>query len=148
MQVEVEVTVDGTKAAVWDVISNIENAVEVISGIDQIEVLEKPAEGLLGLKWRETRTLFGKTAVEVMWVTEVVDGQHYKAQAESHGSVYVSTMGVSGEDGQCRLTMTHETRPQTLLAKIMCYGMGFAFKGLMRKAVMKDLVDIKTRVEC
>ena len=60
MIVEAQVTINGSKAAIWAAITNIENAAEIISGIEKIEVLEKPANGLVGLRWRETRMLFGK----------------------------------------------------------------------------------------
>jgi carbon monoxide dehydrogenase subunit G len=52
MIVEAQVTINGSKAAIWAAITNIENASETISGIENIEVLEKPANGLVGLKWR------------------------------------------------------------------------------------------------
>ena len=50
MIVEARVTINGSKAAIWAAITNIENASETISGIENIEVLEKPANGLVGLK--------------------------------------------------------------------------------------------------
>jgi len=53
MIVEAQVTINGSKAAIWAAITNIENASETISGIENIEVLEKPANGLVGLRWRE-----------------------------------------------------------------------------------------------
>ncbi len=59
MIVEAQVTINGSKAAIWAAITNIENASETISGIENIEVLEKPANGLVGLRWRETRMLSG-----------------------------------------------------------------------------------------
>ena len=59
MIVEAQVTINGSKPAIWAAITNIENASETISGIENIEVLEKPANGLAGLKWRETRMLLG-----------------------------------------------------------------------------------------
>ena len=62
MIVEAQVTINGSKAAIWAAITNIENASETISGIENIEVLEQPATGLVGLKLRETRMLFGKPA--------------------------------------------------------------------------------------
>src|SRR5438046_817417 len=62
MIVEAQVTINGSKAAIWAAITNIENASETISGIEKIEVVEKPANGLVGLRWRETRMLFGKPA--------------------------------------------------------------------------------------
>ena len=47
MLVEVQVTINGSKAAVWAAITDIENAVDMIRGIEKIEVLEKPANGLV-----------------------------------------------------------------------------------------------------
>ena len=47
MVVEVQVTINGSRAAIWAAITNIENAAETISGIEKIEVLEKPATGLV-----------------------------------------------------------------------------------------------------
>jgi carbon monoxide dehydrogenase subunit G len=51
MIVEAQVTISGPKAAIWAAITDIENAAETVSGIEKIEVLEKPASGLVGLKW-------------------------------------------------------------------------------------------------
>src|SRR5262245_38373836 len=48
--VEAQVTINGSKAAVWAAITNIENASEIISGIQKIEIVEKPANGLVGLR--------------------------------------------------------------------------------------------------
>ena len=62
MIVEAQVTVSGSKAAIWAAITNNANASEISSGIENSEVLEKPANGLVGLRWRETRMLFGKPA--------------------------------------------------------------------------------------
>jgi len=41
MLVEAQVTINGSRAAIWAAITNIENASETISGIENIEVLEK-----------------------------------------------------------------------------------------------------------
>lgn len=43
MIVEVQVTINGSKAAIWPAITNIENASETISGIEKIEVPGPPA---------------------------------------------------------------------------------------------------------
>ena len=72
MIVEAQVSIDGSSAAIWAAITNIENAAAFISGIEKIEVVEKPAHGLVGLKWRESRTLFGKPAIAEKWITEAV----------------------------------------------------------------------------
>ena len=78
MIVEVQVTIHGSKAAIWTAVSDIENAAKIISGIEKIEVLEKPQSGLVGLRWRETRILFGKPATAEKWITEAAEGDFVK----------------------------------------------------------------------
>jgi len=92
MKLEAKVCIDGTKEQIWQVITDIENSVNIIQAIEEIEVLEKPAEGLVGLKWRETRTMFGQTATEVMWITDAKENEFYQTRAENHGAIYVSKL--------------------------------------------------------
>src|SRR5262245_5800786 len=113
MVVEAQVTINGSKEAIWAAITNIENASETISGIENIEVLEKPANGLVGLKWRETRTLFGKPATAEKWITDAAVNQFYKAKAESDGFVFICTKRISESSGGTTLTESHESKPQS-----------------------------------
>jgi len=146
MLVEAQVTVNGSKAAIWAAITNIENASEIISGIEDIEVLEKPANGLVGLRWRETRILFGKPATVEKWITDAAENEFYKTRAESDGFVFVSTMSISESGGSMTLTSSHETKPQGIVAKLQSLPMGL-FKGVAKKALVQDLNDYKSAVE-
>ena len=146
MIVEAQVTMNGSKAAIWAVITNIENASEICSGIDKIEILEKPTSGLVGLKWRETRMLFGKPAAVVKWITDVADNEFLQTRAEDGGFVFLTTKRLSESRGGITLTESHESKPQTLGAK-MSIPMLFLFKGVIRKALLQDLKDIKAAVE-
>lgn len=147
MIVEAQVTINGSKEAIWAVITDIENASKTVNGIEKVEVLEKPENGLVGLKWRETRTLFGKSAAEEMWITEAAENEFYKARAESHGFIYISTISISAQDGSNSLTMTHDSKPQGLVAKLLSIPMGIVFKVVAKKAFLQDLNDIKAAVE-
>ena len=147
MIVEAQVTINGSKAAVWAAITDIENASGTISGIEQIEVLEKPANGLVGLKWRETRKLFGKSASVDKWITDAAEGEFYKTKAEDGGFVYVTTKSISESIGGMTLTETHESRPRGFAAKAMSIPMGLLLKGVVRKYLLQDLNDIKAAVE-
>lgn len=147
MIVEAQVTINGSKAAIWAAITNIENAPDTISGIHKIEVLEKPANGLVGLKWRETRTLFGKPAVAEKWITDAAENEFYRTKAESDGFVFLCTKRISETSGGMTLTESHESRPQGIVATLMSIPMGLLFKGVARKAVLQDLNDIKAAVE-
>lgn len=146
MLVEVQVTINGSKAAVWAAITDIENASEIISGIESIEVLEKPANGLVGLRWRETRMLFGKPATAEKWITEAAENEFYKTRAESHGFVFLSTLSISESSGVVTLTSSHDSKPQGILTRLQAIPMGF-FKGVAKKALLQDLNDIKSAVE-
>lgn len=147
MIVEAQVTISGSKEAVWAAITSIENAAEIISGIESIEVLEKPANGLVGLKWRETRMLFGKPASADKWITEAAENELYKTRAEDNGFVFITTMRISESTGGISLTSCHESKPQGIVARLMSIPMVLLFKGAARKAILQDLNDIKSAVE-
>jgi len=146
MGVEAQVTINGSKAAVWAAITNIENAADIISGIENIEVLEKPANGLVGLRWRETRMYFGKPASVEKWITDVAENESYKTRAESDGFVFVTTMRISASDGGTTLTSSHDSHPQGIGARLRS-APRFLFKGVVKKALLRDLNDIKSAVE-
>ena len=147
MIVEAQVTINGSKAAIWAAITSIENASEIISGIENIEVLEKPASGLVGLKWRETRMLFGKPATADKWITDAAENVFYKTRAEDNGFVFLSTTSISeGGSGGLTLASSHDSRPRGVVARLMSIPM-FLFKGVAKKALLQDLNDIKVAVE-
>jgi hypothetical protein len=134
-------------AAIWAAITNIENASKIISGIEKIEILEKPANGLVGLKWRETRTLFGKPATADKWITDAAENEFYTTRAESDGFVFLSTTSISEGSGGITLTSSHDSQPQSTLARLLSVPMMFLFKGVAKKAILQDLNDIKSAVE-
>jgi hypothetical protein len=146
MLAEAQVTINGSRAAVWAAITDIENASETISGIENTEVLEKPASGLVGLKWRETRILFGKPATAEKWITDAVENEFYKTRAEDSGFVFLSTMSISEASGGITLTSSHDSKPQGIAARLKSIPMGL-FKSVVKKALVQDLNDIKFAVE-
>jgi hypothetical protein len=146
MIVEAQVAIDGSRAAVWAAITDIENAAETISGIENIEVLEKPANGIVGLRWRETRIYFGKPATVEKWITDAAENEFYETRAEDDGFVFLSTISISEGSGGVTLTSAHETRAQGIVAKLKSTPM-FLFKGVVKKALLQDLNEFKSAVE-
>jgi len=147
MFVEARVTIDGSRAATWAAITDIENAAELISGIEKVEILEKPANGLVGLRWRETRMLFGKPATAEKWITAAAENEFYETRAEDGGFVFLTTLRISEGSGGITLTSSHDSRPQGFGARLMSIPMGLLFKGVAKKAILQDLNDIKSAVE-
>lgn len=147
MIVDAQVTIQGSKAAIWAAITNIEDAAALLSGVEKIEVVTKPTDGLVGLRWRETRMLFGKPAAAEKWITEAAENEFYTTRAESDGFIFSSTIRISeGSDG-ITLTSSHVSEPQGLVARLMSIPMRLFFKGVAKRALLQDLTDIKSAVE-
>src|SRR3954463_12097685 len=109
MIVEASVAINESKSAVWAAITDIENAASIITGIKKIEVLEKPAAGLVGLRWKETRILFGDSATVEKWITDAAEREFYKTKAEDSGFVFLTTMRIAEHGGGVTLMSAHET---------------------------------------
>ena len=146
MLVEAQVTIHGPKAKIWAAITDIENASKTMSGIENIEVVEKPANGLVGFRWRETRMLFGKPATVEKWITDAAENEFYETRAEDSGFVFITTLRISEGNGGMTLTSSHDSKPQGIAARLKSTPM-FLFKGVARKALLQDLNDIKSAVE-
>jgi hypothetical protein len=146
MIVEAQITIKGNKTVVWTTITNISNAADIIGGVEKIEILNKPVIGLVGLKWRETRMYFGKPAAIDKWITDAVENKCYKTRAEMDGFIFLTIMTISESGDNVTLTSSHETQSQSFIAKLKSLPMIF-FKGMLKKAILQDLNDIKEAVE-
>lgn len=146
MTVEVQITINKNKTAVWTAITDIRHSAKFISGIEKIEMLSEPQNGLVGLKWRETRMYFGKPSAIEKWITDAVENNFFKTKAEMDGFIFITTISISENGDNIILTSSHETKSQGIIAKIKSLPMVF-FRGMLKKAIMKDLNDIKTAVE-
>ncbi len=147
MNVVVDIKIEKPKNLIWSAITDIENCSNMISSIIELNILNQPKTGIVGLKWEETRRMFGKEATEVMWVTESVENEYYCTRAESHGCVYTTKLSVN-DCGKCSLlTMSFTGEAQNLITKIISAGMNLFINNSMKKALRKDLEDIKQYVE-
>ena len=147
MAVKAEVLIDAPREKIWQVITDIENSVTTISGINRVTILEKPENGLVGLKWEEERTMFVQTATEVMWITEAEDNVYYQTRAERPNVVYISKLSLADEGEKTRLAMEFAAEISSLGMKIMSAITGIFFNKATRDALQKDLEDIKAVVE-
>lgn len=146
MIVEAQVAINASRAAIWAAITDIQNTAKILSGVENIEILERPASGLVGLKWRETRMLFGKPAAVDKWITDAAENEFYRTRAEDIGFVFLTKMSISESSGGVTLSSAHETKPQGIVARLKSLPMPL-FKGMMKKLILRDLNDIKAAVE-
>ena len=116
-------------------------------GINEVEILEKPKKGLVGLKWKETRTLFGKQLPRSCELRKQLRIYPTKTRAESQGAVYNTQLLLSEQNNTSIFTMSFDSEAQTFGTKTMSATMGSLFKNATKKALMQDLNDIKLAVK-
>ncbi|MBX2825378.1 MAG: SRPBCC family protein [Gammaproteobacteria bacterium] len=146
MSLSVSDTINAPREIVWSIITDLDGAQEIVSAITDLQVLERPDSGILGLKWQETRIMFGKEATETMWISDADIGHWYETTAENHGMIYHSKLALEESGEQTELSMSFVCKPQTLSAKIFSV-FSFLFNGTVRKAFAADLHDIKVHAE-
>jgi len=146
MTITVSEEINASRERIWNVITDIDSWADTISGIVSIEVINRPEAGVVGLKWREKRVLFGKEAVETMWIGAAEPNSWYETKAENHGAIYSTRLSLDDSSDKVVLTMTFSAKPTTITSKLMSV-MSFMFNGTMRKMMRKDLTDIRRAAE-
>jgi len=149
MNISVDIEIEKPLEVVWKNICNIKKADKMISAITRLKILEEPDEegSLLGLKWRETRKVFGKESDETMWIINYQHLSSYTTRAENHGAVYTSTLSVKEIGENTLLTMAFSSTSDSRWMRIVAVVMGFFVKRSMTKMLDKDLLEIKQFIE-
>ena len=80
------------------------------------------------------------------WITDAAENEFYRTRAEDSGFVFLTTLRIPEGSGGFTLTSSHETQPQGFVASLKALPMIF-FKGVIKKAILQDLFDIKSVVE-
>jgi carbon monoxide dehydrogenase subunit G len=146
MKVSASEVIRAPKEKVFQVFADIPTVGDKISGIDKLEVLSDVKWGV-GLRWRETRTMFGKQATEEMEMTGFDKDSSYVVEAESHGTHYISNYQFKdAPGGATEVTWSFEGKPVSVAAKLFS-PLAFAFKGSVKKALKKDVDDLKRFIE-
>lgn len=70
-----------------------------------------------------------------MWITDASKNHYDKTRAESHSTVYLTTLELTEKENQIQLKMIFNSISQTLSARIMCFTMGPMFKKETKKAL-------------
>ena len=85
----------------------------------------------------------GKKATTELEVTEFVENDRVRMVADSHGTVWDSLFTVKSAGESTDLELTMDARAHKLLPKLM----NLLIKGMIQKAVEKDMDAVKTYCE-
>jgi hypothetical protein len=147
MNITVNTQINSPKDRVWAAITDFENCTNMISAIVDLKVIHKPEQGLIGLKWIETRRIFGKEATETMWITDCNDGEYYCTRAENCGAIYSTKIVLAQVGDKTRLTMSFSSTSDSIFVRALSSFMSLFFKKSMVRMLEKDIDDIKVFVE-
>ncbi|MDX2158110.1 MAG: SRPBCC family protein [Hyphomicrobiaceae bacterium] len=116
-----------------------------IAAIRRIEFL---SDGPLavGSRFRETRMMFGREAVEEMTVAAIEAPSRLVLTACNHGTDYRMTHLVEPSVSGTRLTLVFEGVPRTLAARLLA-PLGRIMIRSVRKHMEGDLADLKRHIE-
>lgn len=146
MQFTTSIHVDADPARTFAAFTDLRNAAQNIRGIKHIEVL---TDGPIrkGTVFKETRTMFGKDAVETMEITAFDAPHGYSVECDSFGARFDTDFRFTPESGGTRVDVELKTTPTSSMAKFMGALMGWMMVGTMRKCFENDLADIKAIAE-
>lgn len=145
MNLVLEETIQAPQRIVWQLITDLEGAPSRIRGIKALEVLTTGVIGK-GTRFRETRVMFGKEAVEELEITRFEAPKTYTVEADSCGAHFASTYTLSESAGVTQLRFELATHPTTFFAKLMA-PLGALMMGPMKKALKADHADIRRAAE-
>lgn len=147
MRFRVSVPIEATKEEIWRVMTDIEHENQTLHNVNDVEILEKPNESLNGLKWKETRILFGREEAEEISVTEFRENSFYKTHSESHGMTHDATYAIEPEGDHNLLMVDYISKPQRFSTRLTNLLFGSLMKTTTRQELLDDLEDIKKRSE-
>lgn len=148
MQIELTRDIAAPAAQVWQVITDLAGAPEVLSTVVSVEVLAGPDPMEVGTRWRETRVMFGREATEEMIVSGMGPGRWYTATAQSHGAAYRSTFVVVPlGDRASRVISRFSATPTSGASGVLAATLGRAMRRSTVKALQVDLDEIARAAE-
>lgn len=147
MKLRVSIPIEATKEDIWRVMTDFEHENETIHAVNDVEIIENPNNTLNGLKWKETRTMFGKEESEVMTITEFKKDSYFKSHAENHGMAYDSTYSIESEGDHNLLLVDFVAKPQKISSRLTNMVFGSLMKTSTERSLLDDLHDIKEAVE-
>jgi carbon monoxide dehydrogenase subunit G len=133
---------------VWAVISDIPASAATLSGVKAIQMLSDGPYGE-GTRWKETRTMMGRSETVEMWVSQADPPRSTTVKALQGGADYTSRMTLADRDGGTDLTLTFgaELQNPSRLHKLAMAVFGKLGMRITRKALAKDLADIAAKAE-
>jgi len=137
--------IDAPPARVFEVLADVPNWAEHVTGIRKVELLTDGPVGV-GTRFRETRVFFKREATEEMEITEFEPGRGYVLECDSCGCHYRTSTTVVPDGTGTRVELEMQTTPVNLMAKLMS-PLASILSGPLKKCIERDLEDTRAHLE-
>lgn len=146
-------TIAATPEQVWAVLTDVARAAQTLQGVTRVHLMTDGPYAV-GTRWRETRTMLGKSSTQEMWVAENDPWRRTVIRSEAGGASYTTefllrTLGAAEAPAGTELTMRFSGTaqdPSALEKAAMKVFGGMAAKATA-KALEQDLADIAAAAE-
>lgn len=130
---------------VFALFTDLRNAPGRVKGITALEVL---TDGPIrkGTRFRETRTMFGRSCTETMEITGFDAPRSYTVAASSGGCLCQTRFDFRPDSAGTAVEFTFTATAQTFLARLMS-PLFRLMASTCRKAVERDMADLKAAAE-
>ena len=145
MQVRVQSVIAAPPETVFAVAAEIGRWPDIFRAVEHIEILTHGPVAV-GTRFRETRTMFGKSGTEEMTVAELDAPHRLVLTAYNHGTAYRAEHLFAPQDAGTNLTLTFAGLPRSLPARLFA-PLGFLMLGVVRRQLASDLADLAREAE-
>ncbi|MBJ8343507.1 SRPBCC family protein [Antrihabitans sp. YC2-6] len=147
-EIRLSKAIDAPPSAVWHVLTDLDNADATLRGVRKVERLDGSGYEV-GTRWRETRTIMGKTATEEMWVAEIEPERRTVIRASSDGADYMTEflLEPKGAGTELAVAFSADAARVGAVAKMLMTVVGGIARKATEKALRQDLDDIATAAQ-
>ncbi|WP_458115555.1 SRPBCC family protein [Arthrobacter sp. D2-10] len=140
--------INASPERVWSVISDIPGSAATLSGVQSVQMLSDGPYGK-GTRWKETRTMMGRSETVEMWVEQADPPRSTTVKALQNGADYTTHFTLAERNGGTDLTLTFGAQvvEPTMAGRIMLALFGKIGMKMTRKALAKDLAEIAAKAE-
>ncbi|MGH8870083.1 MAG: SRPBCC family protein [Actinomycetes bacterium] len=132
---------------VWQVFTDVPTATRRIAGVSDVEMLSSYVSGL-GTRWRETRTVYGRTSTEEFEVVDYEREHRYVVTSRGRGARYRTqyTFDALGTDATTVLAV-FTVRGNTMVAGMVGVVVWPVTRRTVRKVLAQDVDDLAAAAE-
>ena len=143
--IRVTETIAAPVPAVFDAMSDFENAPARVKEIVKVEMLTPGPVGV-GTRFRETRIMFGKEAAETMTVTAFERDTLIQLAATNCGTEYTTRFTFAPTPAGTEIGFELQMKCVSLYAKLFI-PLAYLMSGFMKKCVRGDIAQIRAYLE-